>query len=97
MAFPLAHGIKIRVDLIAVAEIVRNDSVHVGQTYGRVLLVDLFRSRALQESLDQREEGDTSIGYPADAPRIEATRRRNHFDIDTGLVMTHRLYREPGG
>lgn len=74
---------EITVDLIAVTEIEHDHGVYAGQTYGGVFLVDLFRSGALQESLDQREERDTSIGYLADAMRIKAKRRWNSFDIDT--------------
>ena len=83
MGFVPAHGIEISVDLIAVAEIERDHGVYVCQSYRWVILVDFFCSRTLQESLDQRKECDTSIGYPADALRIKAKRRWNGFDIDT--------------
>ena len=83
VGFVPAHGIEISVDLIAVTEIERDHGVYVCQSYGWVILVDLFWSRALQESLDQRKERDTSIGYPADTLPIKAKRRWSRFDIDT--------------
>lgn len=52
MGFLFAQGIEISVDHIAVAEIVRDYGVYVGQVYGRVFLVDLFRSGAFQEGVD---------------------------------------------
>ena len=41
MGFALAHGIEIGIDLIAATQIERDHGVYVGQTYGRVFLVDL--------------------------------------------------------
>jgi hypothetical protein len=59
------------------------NAITIDQGKGWVFLVDLFRSGAFEEGLDQREERDTSVGYAADAMCIHAKRRLDGFDIDT--------------